>query len=40
MDMFWDLVNAARRKPAVAAVVIMAALCVVGLLVGLIKIGV
>ena len=31
MDTFWDLVNAALRKPAVAVVVVMAAFCSVRL---------
>lgn len=37
MDKFWDIVDAARQKPAVAAIVILAAICLLGLLVGLIK---
>jgi hypothetical protein len=39
MPMFWDLVNAALRKPAVAVVVVLAAICVLGLVVGLFKIA-
>lgn len=39
MDKFWDLVDAARQKPAVAAVVILAVICVIGGVVGFFKIA-
>lgn len=39
MDMFWDMVDAARRHPAVAVMAVLAVIVVLGAVIGFFKIA-